>query len=155
MLRQLVGLVRVCSLLSSCSWILVNDPPPRPLPANYFVNCTDSRAIPTLDASAAVLFGLATLIGIGLVSESGDAEDKAIGYAAIGGIYGGLTLVFALSAANGFSKTGRCREMKMMMPPYYPYPPKYPPPYPPPYAPPPASPAAPPPPQTPPALPGR
>ena len=106
----------VLSLAASGCSIGTSGPPdgydprgPRP------PDCTTSRRAPALDAVGAGVFGIAGvayLVGSCGAGDHGQDTDQTC--EAITNALGVVLLIpatiFAISAASGFSKTGRCRE---------------------------------------------
>jgi hypothetical protein len=123
MSRALLSLGLACSLSWSCSWMSVSSPPRSIPPPGQRVDCTESITSPVVDTVLAGLFGLSTLVLIGLVTKYDDAEDDNTTALIVGGgAYGGITLLFGLSAVSGYRDTRACRDLNARAVPTYPAP---------------------------------
>ena len=110
---------------SGCSWTTMTRPPLAPVEPSPAVDCTTSRAAPTLDVVGAVAFGIPGLVvsawGIGqpvcstggldclFGFNSGGAKAATIG---VGIALVGLAVVDAISAADGFTWARACEDMR-------------------------------------------
>jgi hypothetical protein len=75
----------------------------------YF-DCTTGRAAPVVDTVLAVIYGAALASALGESASSSSSSSASVTTTAVTG--GALALVFAASAATGYSKTGDCRDAK-------------------------------------------
>ncbi|HET8725234.1 MAG TPA: hypothetical protein VFM53_13645 [Anaeromyxobacteraceae bacterium] len=106
---------------TGCSWILVNKPPPDPIPATPPLACTSSVAAPVVDtvlAAAALGTGIAFLVmgsqptgsctGFGCIDLSGLNKAGVIA----GGVLAATAIPLGFSAGFGYATTAECRELK-------------------------------------------
>ena len=106
---------------TGCSWILINKPPPEPVPVTPPVVCTTSVASPVVDTVLAVA-ALGT--GIAAIAMSSESSGSCTGIGCVdlsglntagvvaGAVIGAAAIPLAFSAGYGYSTTAECRELK-------------------------------------------
>jgi len=96
-------------LLSGCSFIFVEGPPPDH-PQRTIVDCSTSNVAPVLD----VLFAGYQMVRIGMAANATDAdyEDAPIDRSADIGFGIGFFVLHTASAVYGFSTTSACKDAK-------------------------------------------
>jgi hypothetical protein len=112
-----IGLCAVMAL-SSCSFFFVEGPPPKyARPKGYYFSCTESRALPTLDAVLAAGYAVMAVAVASMEDEEFDSEDEdgravrqrmIITGVAWAAIFGGSSLI-------GFRRSSDCREARWEM----------------------------------------
>jgi len=113
--------VLAAALLSctSCSWILVKQPPLVPIASPLPTGCTSSVAAPVVDTNIAALFGALGIVSFGafLGVSPGchslqDCDTAVLASAGIAAASMALATTYGLSAAYGFSSTESCRDLR-------------------------------------------
>ncbi len=109
-------------LASACSWIGMTRPPPPPFEPTPPVQCTTSRALPILDATAAAgvgLMGLVTTVyGVAVPACNGGwcllqpSSGAKAGIIAGGLVALGFATMEAFSASYGIASAERCEEVR-------------------------------------------
>ena len=109
---RICGVLGSVLFLSGCSMALVDKPPlgDGPLPRG---TCSTSTVAPTLDAAAAIPWGLASVVSLAAAS-SGDTGTEFVTPAmvAVPSLLIGGALTY--SAVRGFKWTSECRERQSM-----------------------------------------
>ncbi len=106
---RICGVVGAVLLLSGCSFVFVNGPPPGdgPLPRG---TCTTSTAAPTLDAAGAALWGL--LGGVAVFGDESDSDFVTNEAVAVVSLL--IAGAYTYPAVRGFRATSECRERQSM-----------------------------------------
>jgi hypothetical protein len=106
------ALVCVLGLVSGCSFLTVRGVPDN-ITTHRPVPCTESLIAPILDTVPAVgFFGGGTRLIVEAFRERGGGQDSPAAILFVTGVLGVLASVpFVASAAHGYVKTGRCREV--------------------------------------------
>ena len=100
---RVLAIAVVLFAVSGCGFLFVEGPP-RVIPENATsVRCTESKALPTLDAIWAGL----NVLGILVIASDPDAYENS-GAAIGGGV--AWTIFSGFSAKSGFDKVADCRE---------------------------------------------
>jgi len=108
-MQRVIAALALVILLSGCSLVLLDKPPPGdgPLPDG---SCTTSKAAPLLDVAGVPLGLLAALASQIQLFEEVDPAERVAG--AVGGV--AMAGVSGYSAVSGFKSTSACRRRQSM-----------------------------------------